>query len=155
MKLGTSGDIEAPIEFVFGQASDFTAIERAAMRRGAEVRRADGLTRNGPGMVWDTTFDLRGKTRQLRLELTEYSPPDGMVLALRSPSLTGSVTVDLVALSRGRTRFAMDVTLEPINLTGKLLVQSLKLARKTLKTRMDTRMATYGAEVERRYRRSA
>jgi len=155
MKLGSSSDIEAPIDFVFGQMSDFNAIERAAMRRGAEVQRVDDLTRNGPGMTWDTRFDLRGKSREIRLELTEYTPPEAMVFAFRSPSLSGTFLVDLVALSRTRTRVKMALSITPEALTGKLLVQSLKLARKIVEGKIDERMAGYSAEIEKRYRRSA
>ena len=113
MKFGTREDIEAPIEFVFEQMTDFKAIERAAMRRGAEVQRVDKLTQKGTGMMWDAAFELRGKTREIKLELTEYDPPNGLVMASRSAGLGGKMTAELVALSRTRTRVTMDVELEP------------------------------------------
>lgn len=155
MKFETREDIEAPIAFVFEQMTDFKSIERAAMRRGAEVQRVDKLTRTGPGMAWDAAFDLRGKRREISLELTEYDPPNGMVFVSRSPNLSGRMVVELVSLSPGRTRVGMEVELEPKNLSAKLLVQSLKLARKSVTKRIDDRMAAYAADIEQRYRRSA
>ena len=155
MKLDTIRDIEAPIDFVFGQMSDFRAIERAAMRRGAEVQRTDDLTRTGPGMTWDASFEFRGRTREIRLELKEYAPPEGMIFATRSPSLSGRFAVELVALSRRSTRVKVDMKMQPETLSGKLLVQSMKLARKTLTSRMENRMAAYATEIEQRFRRSA
>ena len=154
MKLDSSHDIAAPIDFVFGEMSDFPAIERAAMRRGAEVQRVDDLTRKAPGMAWDASFELRGKTRRIRLELTEYTPPDAMAFTFRSPSVSGTLTVDMVALSRTRTRVNMQMRMVAEALTGKLLLQSLKLARKTLQGRIDARMAAYMDDLEKRYRRT-
>jgi len=52
MKFSTREDVEAPVDYVFGQISDFGAFERQALRRGADVRRLD----SGPfvtGSAWD------------------------------------------------------------------------------------------------------
>ncbi|WP_397542532.1 SRPBCC family protein [Roseovarius salis] len=155
MEFCRTVDVEAPSDFVFSQMADFNAIERAAMRRGAEVQRIDKLTRTGPGMAWDVSFEFRGKTRELRLELVEYDPPNGMSFDYRSPSLSGRMTLELVALSRNSTRVRMDVTAKAETLTGKLMLQSVKLARKTVNSRAKARMATYAAEIERRYRHEA
>lgn len=155
MEFSTRQDIEAPIAFVFEQMTDFKSIERAAMRRGAEVQRVDTLSRTGPGMAWDAAFDLRGKRREISLEMTEYDPPNGMAFESRSPNLKGKMVVELMALSPGRTRVGMKLELEPRNLSAKLLIQSLKLARKSVVKRIDDRMASYAADIEQRYRRSA
>ncbi|MEQ8899145.1 MAG: SRPBCC family protein [Roseovarius sp.] len=155
MEFGTREDIEAPIGFVFEQMTDFKAIERAAMRRGAEVQRVDKMSGKGVGMMWDAAFELRGKTREIELELTEYDPPNGLVMASRSTGLGGRMVVELVALSKTRTRVTMNVELEPKNLTAKLLVQSLKLARKSIMSRLNERMIAYSNEIERRYKQTA
>ena len=65
------------------------------------------------------------------------------------------MVVELVPLSRVRTRVAMDVELNPKNLPAKLLVQSLKLARKNLSKRLNERLASYAAEVESRFKKTA
>lgn len=155
MKFGTREDIEAPVDFVFEQMTDFQAIERAAMRRGAEVQRVDDMTVKGPGMAWDAMFELRGRKREVTLELAEYDPPNRLVISSRSPGLGGTVVFELVPLSRARTRVTMDVELEPTNLSAKLLVQSMKLARKSLMSRINERMAVYSTEIEQRFKRSA
>ncbi|KRS16740.1 SRPBCC family protein [Roseovarius indicus] len=155
MNLGTKEDIEAPIEFVFEQMTDFKAIERAAMRRGAEVQRVDKMSGKGEGMMWDAAFELRGKTREIEMELTEYDPPNGLVMSSRSTGLGGKLVVELVALSKTRTRVTLNLDLEPKNLAAKLLVQSLKLARKSIMSRMNERMIAYSNEIERRYKQTA
>lgn len=155
MKFSTREDIEAPIEFVFGELSDFATLERSALRRGAEVQRIDDKRQNGVGMMWDSAFDFRGKRRQLRLELVEYDPPNAMRFASTSPSLNSDMVVDLVALSRGRTRMSMDIELKPQNLSARLMIQSLKLAKSNMTKRFEKRIASFARDLEDRYTRRA
>jgi hypothetical protein len=66
MHFQSQYDIQAPIAWVFQQVSDFPAFERQALRRGADLRRLDGLPRPGQGMAWDVKYQFRGKDRDLR-----------------------------------------------------------------------------------------
>jgi hypothetical protein len=68
--------------------------------------------------------------------------------------LGGNMVVDLMALSRSRTRLVLDIELKPENLSARLLVQSLKLARGNLTKRFRLRAAEYAIDVEDRYKRS-
>ena len=153
MKMNAREDVEAPIEFVYQQITDFQAFERRAMRRGAEVLRVDDLKADGPGMAWDVTFMLRGKQRDVQIQLARLDPPNGLTMASRSPSMGGEMVVDLVALSRNRTRMTLNMELVPKNLTARLLVQSMKLARKSLTRRLRKRVSEYVVELQDRYDR--
>ncbi|MCZ4353106.1 SRPBCC family protein [Roseovarius aestuarii] len=155
MKFSTREDIEAPIEYVFSQVSDFPGLERSALRRGAEVQRVDELRRLGPGMIWDTAFDLRGKRRRMQVELVEMDPPNSMRLVSRAATLHGELWVDLVAMSRGRTRLTLAAELTPQNLSARLMLQSLKLAKSSVTKRFEIRVATYARDLEDRYSRRA
>ncbi|WP_299852030.1 SRPBCC family protein [uncultured Roseovarius sp.] len=155
MKFSAREDIEAPINYVFDQLTDFQAFERSALRRGAEVQRVDNKTVPGVGMAWDIAFKWRGKMRELKMELTGLDAPNCMVLSSRSPSMGGDMMVDLVPLSRGRTRVSMDLGLRPKTLSSRLLVQSLKLARSNLASRYAMRVAELARDLEDRYKRSA
>ena len=155
MKFTAREDIEAPIDFVFSQVTDFAALERSAMRRGAEIQRVDDLEQPGPGMAWDAEFTLRGKRREVRLELAEFDPPNGVAVGLRSPNITGRLVVDLVALSRGRTRLSLDLEVQPKTLAAKLVIQSMKLAKTNLSKRFKLRVADYAKDLEERYKSQA
>lgn len=155
MKFSSKEDVEAPIDFVFAQVSDFASLERSALRRGAEVQRVDDLTSAGAGMAWDAAFEFRGKRRQTRLELVEYDAPNAMNFLSTSQALTADVAVELVALSRKRTRLQMTIDLTPQNLSARLLVQSLKLARGSIKRKFDKRMVGFARDIEQRHARSA
>lgn len=155
MKFSSKEDVEAPIDFVFAQVSDFASLERSALRRGAEVQRVDDLTSAGAGMAWDAAFEFRGKRRQTRLDLVEYDAPNAMNFLSTSQALTAGVAVDLVALSRKRTRLQVTIDLKPKNLSARLLVQSLKLARGSITRKFDKRMAGFARDIEERHARSA
>lgn len=154
MQFSTKEDIEAPIDHVFAELSDFNAFERSALRRGADVQRVDNLKTVGPGMAWDISFRLRGKQREVKMALSEYTPPTGMIFTSRSTSMGGSMVLDLVALSRGRTRMGLTLNMEPRTLGARLLVQSLKLARSNLNKRFRLRCAEFAKDMEDRYKRS-
>jgi len=154
MKFVAREDVEAPIEFVFAQVTDFPAIERSGLRRGADVRRVDSLTEKAPGMVWDVEFMLRGKRREAQLELTSLDPPNGLVLESRSPNMEGGMVLDLVALSRSRTRISVEIEIQPKTLPARLLMQSMKLARPNLIRRFTKRVAGYANDLEGRYKTS-
>ncbi|MDT8326201.1 MAG: SRPBCC family protein [Roseovarius sp.] len=155
MQFSTKEDIEAPIETVFAEITDFQGFERSALRRGAEVQRVDDRTKPGVGMAWHVNFTMRGKRREIDMQLSNYDPPNGIALSSTSPAMGGTMVVELVALSRGRTRMAVDITLAPKNLASRLLVQSLKLARGNLTKRFKLRVAEYAMDVEERSKRTA
>jgi hypothetical protein len=62
--------------------------------------------------------------------------------------------VELVALSRGRTRLSVELELKPRSISARLLVQSLKLARANLNKKFHLRMADYARELEDRSKRT-
>ena len=150
MKLATREDISAPIEAVFEQISDFDGFERAALRRGAEVARTDNLAVHGAGMSWRASFDYRGRMRQAELELVEYDVPNGMRVEARSTSVEFDMVVELVAMSRARTRMNMTVEARPRTIPARLMIQSLKLARQNVVKRFRKRVGEFAADVEER-----
>ena len=153
MKFSTREDIEAPIDYVFAQVSDFPGLERSALRRGAEVQRVDDIGRDGPGMIWETAFDLRGKRRKAQIELIELDRPHSMRFVSRAATINGDLCVDLVAMSRGRTRLSMEGELTPKTLSARLIMQSLKLAKSSVTKRFEMRVASFARDIEDRYSR--
>jgi hypothetical protein len=152
MKYSTREDIEAPIEFVFAQISDFDAYERRALRQGAEVSRRAG----GPaavGTMWDIAFEFRGRPRKVVAELVKLDSPSTMVITSASDGLDVVTEVDLIALSQSRTRVMVSVELRAKTLTARLLLQSLKLAKSRTDKRFKARVRDYAEDIEDRFRR--
>ncbi len=154
MKFSTKEDIEAPIEQVFAMVSNFEALERAALRRGAEVQRTDNLRKPDVGMSWTAEFMARGRKRKLSIEMVSYVTPSSMRFHSVAQGLETDLLIDLVALSRGRTRLGIDLDLKPKTISARLLVQSLKLARTNLNKKFHLRIADYARDLEERAKRA-
>lgn len=151
MKFSSREDINAPIDRVFEMLSDFDAFERNAMRRGSDVRRVDDQEEPGCGMAWNVEFEMRGKRRNLDITLTKYNRPDDMLYDFQSSGIEGYFSVDLVAMSRTRTRLAVALELKPKTLSARVLVQSLRLAKSNLNNRFKQRIADYAKDIEERH----
>lgn len=151
MKFSGREDIEAPVEAVFEMVSEFESFERSAIRRGIEVQRVDETAPKGVGMAWDSRFTLRGSQRELHLVLKQYEPPSLMRFESFSKGVNGVATVELLALSPRRTRLGFDLELKANSLAARLVLQSMKLARRNLERRFKLRMAEFAKDLEDRY----
>ncbi|MCO4839912.1 SRPBCC family protein [Ascidiaceihabitans sp.] len=152
MKFSTREDVEVPIDQAFALICDFDAYERSAMRRGAEVRRVDDLSKPGVGMKWAASFKMRGKKRNLELEMTRFDQPTEICVLSSTSGINGTGQIELLALSRGRTRILVEFELKPTNLSARLLVQSLKLAKNSLTKRYKLRVAEFAKNIEDRHK---
>ena len=148
MKFSSQEDVALPIEEVFAAISDFEVFERRAMRRGAQVSRTDPATGPGLGSVWDARFAFRGKEREVRGEVTTCDAPAQLAVASKSGGLSGVFGVELVALAPQRTRMIVGLELTPGNLSSRLLLQSLKLAKTTLSARCSKAVTDYARSLD-------
>ncbi|WP_146586925.1 SRPBCC family protein [Puniceibacterium confluentis] len=153
MEFAAKEDVEAPLDQVFAEMSDFDMIERSVMRHGVEVQRKDPGCAPKEGSAWTAQFRFRGKTRDAAVTLTRYEPPQAMAFQTVSGGLEAQTRIDLVALSRSRTRISLVVDLQPKTLSARLLVQSMKLARSNLSKKFQLRAADYAKELEDRLKR--
>lgn len=151
MKFSTREDVGAPIEYVFSRATDFAAFERSALRRGADIQRKDNLTTAGAGAAWRISFPFRGKTRIVAANVQEFDAPNRFEIFSLSGGIEALATIDLVALSKTRTRISVSVELKPQNLSARLLIQSLKLAKTSLNERFRKRIAGFAQDTEDNY----
>lgn len=155
MEFSSKEDIEAPIQDVFGALSEFEAFERQVIRRGVELQRLGELSNPGAGLGWDAEFEMRGKRRKMRVSLTRYEPSSNMSFEGVGAGLQGNFDLELISLSPKRTRMTVSLGLEAGNLTSRLFLQSLKLARSNLDKRFKLKVADYAKQLEDRFSRTA
>lgn len=124
------------------------------MRRGAEVARLDPSETPTVGATWDIRFVLRGRKRRLMTRLAEYDAPDLLRFEARSDAFEGGLKVELLALSRRRTRIGVTLDLKPRTIPARLLIQSARLTRNRLDRRYKKRVAAFMAEIEMRHQRA-
>lgn len=154
MKLMSRQDIEAPLAFVHATLTDFDGWERAAMRRGADVTRTDTLSRPGVGMAWQSRFKLRGKDREIQLNLKDWEAPIRLGFTGGSVTIGGVAVLDLMELSANRTRLQINLEVTAKTMGARLLLQSMRLARGRIDRNFDQRVAQMATEIENRHRAS-
>lgn len=153
MKFSTRQDIDAPIDFVFRRASDFTGFEKQALRRGIEIERVAELDTVAPGLCWNASFAFRGKPRQIAAELGRFEEPQAYVIHSTSGGVEADLSVDFMALSRAKTRVIVGLDMRPQTLSARLMIQSLKFAKANLYKRFEARVERFGKEIQEQYNR--
>jgi carbon monoxide dehydrogenase subunit G len=150
MKFELKEDLAVPIDAVFAEVTDFSSFERSILRRGADVERLDKGQGYGIGSTWKLSFPFRGKEREARSEIVFFDAPNSYRADSVSSGIDVVSVVDLVALSRSRTRLSVTVEMTAKTLSARLLLQSMKLAKGTLNKRFKHRLAEFAKDVEER-----
>ncbi|SIO29503.1 SRPBCC family protein [Vannielia litorea] len=143
-------DIEKPIDEVFAAVTDHESFEKQVLRRGYEISRTDALAAPGVGMAWKMRFPIRGQMRDLTARVATYERPEVVALDITIGGLDAVVKIDLIELSKMRTRMSLDIELMPRTITARVLVQSLRLRRASLTQGLRRRMADFALQVEGR-----
>ncbi|MEM7751892.1 MAG: SRPBCC family protein [Pseudomonadota bacterium] len=140
MKFSTREDIDAPIQDVYTAVADFEAFERRMLRRGVDITRDDSKPIDQVGACWKAQFSWRDRLFDVDAELIALAPGESFVIESKSNGVECLGTVDLVALSKARTRMFVALDLTPTTLSSRLLLQSLRLAKSNLTRRFKTRV---------------
>ncbi len=148
MKFSTREDIEAPIDYVFARVTDFNSFERQALRRGADVQRVDPSAVIQQGSAWDIAFKFRGKDRKMKATIASLDQPILLTIHILANGIEGETVIELVALSRNRTRLSVTIDLTPKGLSARLLLQSLKLAKTNLTRKFKLRVSEFAIDIE-------
>jgi hypothetical protein len=151
VKFSTKEDIEAPVEVVFAALTDFPSFERAALRRGADIVRMDKLDQPGVGMGWNARFQLRGKWRRVVCDLREFDSPTRIAVIAESTGFDMVLELNLVALSRSRTRLGVEFDIRPRTMSARVKLQSAKLIKGNLARKFTDRVQKFATELELRH----
>ena len=149
MKFSAREDIDAPLEDVFQAASDFDAFERRMLRRGVDITRDEAIPLDQVGATWRAQVSWRGRTYDVDAELVERVPDQGYSIKSRSNGVECFGNVDLVALSKSRTRMFVSLDLKPTTFSARLFLQSLKLAKSNLSRRFKSRVRDFAVGLSR------
>jgi len=151
MELTTDYELDAPTDYVFKRITDHADFEALVMGYGANIERLDDLTDLSVGMKWAIDGNFRGKQRQVEVELTDVTENEFLGYKSQSKDLTADVKMSLLATTPNRTKFSISFAPTANTISARLILQSAKLARKTLQTRMDRRFADFCQRLEEDY----
>jgi carbon monoxide dehydrogenase subunit G len=155
MQFTSREDVHAPIDFVFQKASDFEDMAKLARAKGVVINRSDTLQAPGVGMAWEGHFTFRGRKREFAAKVAEYSAPDNYTVTADSDGFEITAIVELVEVKPGLTRMKVDIGMKPKNVTARLFLQSVKLAKTQLMRRYRRRIAEYANGIEGSFTKAA
>ena len=140
MRLTAQTDIRAPLDRVWAALTDVDAVERAGLKRGVDVTRVDEGGPVAPGAEWRIAFDFRGRRRTAAARLLRLDPDEVIQAGVRGEGLESLAEAELIPLSPTTTRMHARVEFAAISFQGRLLLQTMKLARGGLQRRLDDRL---------------
>ena len=147
MNFTTREDIDAPKDVVYAAITDFDRFERRLMRLGIDVLRDEAHPPPETGARWKAVLEWRGRSHDVEAELVSIEPDDGYALEAHSSGLICLAVVDLVPLSRTRTRLMVSVEVRATSFGSRLLLASLRLTSGPLQGRFRRRVAEFAAEL--------
>ncbi len=150
MKFSAREDVEIEIEKVFAAITDFDGFERAAMRRGIKFARTTDSAKIGVGSGWSADFKFRGRARRVLINITGLERPTMVTTSFESGGIAGTGEVELIPLSRTRTRITAAIEMKPQTLAARLMLQSLKIAKTGLANKFKARLTGFANDLEKR-----
>jgi uncharacterized protein YndB with AHSA1/START domain len=154
MKLTAKTDLEVPAAFVFAALTDNQAWEREAVRNGVDVERPAGSPEMGVGAEWRIRGHFRGKARKVHLRVTEMTQDKDVTMSLDSPSIEGTMTLEVILLSPRRSRLRFDLEIKPKTLAARLFINTLRLAKGRAQARFEKGLDRMAGRIRERYARS-
>ena len=155
MIFETREEVDVPRDFAFSRFADFTRYEAAARGYGADIRRVNGFTELAEGVSWRGSVTVRGKTRGVEATVTRLDRPSHASMETVVGGMT--LVVDLVfeELAPDRTLVQVSANLRATTLAARLIMQTVKLARRKIQSRIDSRIVALANQYEDEYRRLA
>ncbi len=150
MKFSGKTEIQASLNDIFAAFADFDAFEKYATKSGAEVSRIDDLISPGPGMIWDSRFEYRGKRRKATIELIDYNPPESLNFSAVADGFDAVMRIELIRLSAKETRARITFEVQAKSIAARLVLQSARLTKNRLNKRFRERLHRFGHDLEQR-----
>lgn len=150
MHLEHRRSIATPQEFAFNAASDFARFEREGAG-GAKFTRITG-TGVELGSEWRVEADFRGRMRRFNVRLTSYDPHERIELSTGSSKFDVRVTYAFTATGAAQCEMVMSIDTAARSLAGRLIFQTLQLARARFERYLADAVARMATQMEAEYK---
>lgn len=151
MEFTSTSQINAARDFVFSQLTDYPQLEAFIVDAGGDITRVDTLGEIGAGMAWHVDGEIRGRQRQIDIVLEEFTDQEHLSYLCDSGSIDTRVTLNARQIAPEKTELTIRIAPVAKNLSARLILQSIKLARRTISKRIDKRMKSFAHLIETRY----
>jgi carbon monoxide dehydrogenase subunit G len=152
VKFRVADDVEAPIDWVWEGFTDFAAIEADIRARDAELSRAGDWKEAALGVAWRGSVPVRGKVRTIEARISGFVPEEHLLVGSRVGGMDCTYEVVFAPLSAEVTRVSVTLELKASTLSARLLLQTLKIARRKVIQRLEGAVVRQGQAVEADWR---
>lgn len=152
MKFRVADDVEAPIDWVWEGFTDFAAIEADIRARDAELSRMGDWKEAALGVAWRGSVPVRGKVRTIEARISGFVPEEHLLVESRIGGMDCTYEVVFAPLSAEITRVSVTLELKASTLSARLLLQTLKIARRKVIQRLEGAVVRQGQAVEADWR---
>lgn len=146
-------EIETPRDFAFSRFADFTRYEASVRQYGADIRRVNGFTEIAEGCSWRGSAVVRGKARGVEATITRLDRPDHAQMKTTVGGMTVDVDLYFTELGPEKTELRATAQLKATTLAARLILQTVKLARRQIQGKIAARVVALANQCEDDYRR--
>lgn len=151
MRLTAVHAINAPVDFVFKEFTNFAGFEAHAQERELTVERTDDLTDIGAGMGWHISGMVRGKHRDIEINLDELRENDRAQYTSASGAMSGQMFFEFEDLGADVTEVTFHVEPQADSISSRLILQSIRLAQNSVEKRIKKSIRIFGEQIEAKY----
>ena len=155
MKFKVADDVEAPVDWVWAGFTDFAAIEADIRAREADLSRVGDWKEAALGVAWRGSVPVRGKHRTIDARIAGFVPEERLLVESQIGGMACTYEVTFAPLAGGSTRVSVILELKASTLSARLLLQTLKIARRKVIQRLDGAVVRQGQAVEADWRARA
>lgn len=151
MRLTAVHAINAPVDFVFKEFTNFSGFEAHAQERELTVERTDSVTGIDVDMEWQISGMVRGKHREVCVRLDEYRENDRIQYTSASGAMSGQMLFEFEDLGSDVTEVSFHVDPKAESISSRLILQSIRLAKNSVEKRITKSMRIFGEQIEAKY----
>jgi len=129
MELSYQNTINVPRAFAFDRATDFERFEAEGFGNLAPFEPRNEVRAPKLGARWRTAAEFQGRPRRFSLELLELEDPGTMVLGNKSDKYDVEARFEFIEAGDETTTFNFLLNAKAQSITGKLILQTIQLAR--------------------------
>lgn len=129
MELSYNNTINVPQAFAFARATDFERFEKEGFGNLAPFEPKTDIRAPELGARWRTAAEFQGRPRWFSLELLELEAPGRLVLGNKSEKYDVEAHFLFEPADAQKTNFSFVLNAKAQSITGKLILQTIQLAR--------------------------
>jgi hypothetical protein len=152
MELSYNNIINVPQSFAFDRATDFERFEAEGFGNLAPFEPRSDIRAPEIGAKWRTAAEFQGRPRRFWLELLALEYPGTLVLGNKSKKYDVEARFEFKEAGAEATEFSFDLNAKAQSITGKLILQTIQLARARIMKTMQADFDKMAERMEAAYR---